>query len=168
MPLTLNVGVSKKVGQPDYGSLGASCNIDVELDASLLRDDLDGFQRHVRNAFTACRQAVNDELARNQTVDASATDGTRYPSQQRQHQHGNGTNGNGSHRATRKQADFINQLARQIPGLVVRQLDTIVSRLHSKPLADLNSLEASAVIDTLRAVKEGRIQLDAVLGEAQV
>ncbi len=64
MPLTLNVGMSRKLGQPDYGSIGASCNVSVELDVSLLTGDPDGFQRHVRNAYAACSRAVNDELAR--------------------------------------------------------------------------------------------------------
>jgi hypothetical protein len=35
MPLTLNVGISKKVGLPDFGSVGATCNVSVELDAGL-------------------------------------------------------------------------------------------------------------------------------------
>src|SRR5687767_219737 len=47
MPLTLNVGLTKKMGLPDYGSLGASCHVEVELDGSLLQCDLDGFHRHV-------------------------------------------------------------------------------------------------------------------------
>src|SRR5882757_6582107 len=64
MPLKLSVGLSRKVGQPDYGSLGASCGVEVELDPTLLRDDLDGFHASVRDAFVACRQAVNDELSR--------------------------------------------------------------------------------------------------------
>ena len=34
MPLKLNVGVSRKVGLPDYGSVGASCNVEVELDST--------------------------------------------------------------------------------------------------------------------------------------
>ena len=63
MPMTVKVGLAKKVGQPDFGSLGASCDIELELDGSLLFHDLDGLQQKVRAAYTACRQAVNDELA---------------------------------------------------------------------------------------------------------
>ena len=70
MPLRLNVGVSRKLGLPEYSSVGASCNIDVELDSSLLQTDLDGFHTQVRDAFVAAQQAVNDELIRLQTQPA--------------------------------------------------------------------------------------------------
>lgn len=64
MPLKLNVGVSRKVGLPDYGSLGATCNLEVELDSTLLHSDLATFHAQVRDAYIAAHQAVNDELAR--------------------------------------------------------------------------------------------------------
>jgi hypothetical protein len=60
----LNVGVSRKVGLPDYGSAGASCNIEIELSSELLRRDRDGFQEQVRAAYAAARRAVYDELSR--------------------------------------------------------------------------------------------------------
>ncbi len=63
MPMTVKVGLAKKVGQPDYGSLGASCEVALELDAGLLFSDLDGFHRKVQAAYMACRQAVQDELS---------------------------------------------------------------------------------------------------------
>ena len=64
MPMKLNVGVSRKVGLPDYGSVGASCNLEMELDAGLLEKDLDGFHARIRGAYVAAHQAVHDELAR--------------------------------------------------------------------------------------------------------
>ncbi|APW63214.1 hypothetical protein [Paludisphaera borealis] len=64
MPLKLNVGVSRKLGLPEFSSVGASCNVEVELDSSLLQSDLDGFHAQVRGAFTAACQAVDDELVR--------------------------------------------------------------------------------------------------------
>jgi len=175
MPMTLNVGLSRKLGLPDYGSLGASCNVTVELDAALLRDDLDGFHAQVRNAYTACRQAVQDELSRHQAGEP-AHDPNQPPiapagRTARQNGNGNsngsartaGTNGHGAHTASSKQLDYINQLARQIHGLGVRRVDMLANKMFGKPLAALSSLDASGLIDTLKGVKAGEINLRDVL-----
>ena len=61
--LKLNVGTNRKIGQPDFGSAGASCNLELELDTALFQD-LEGLQQVVRRAYAACNQAVQDELAR--------------------------------------------------------------------------------------------------------
>jgi hypothetical protein len=170
MPLTLNVGISKKLGLPDYGSIGAMCNVTVELDASLLTQDLDGFHRHVRNAYVACAQAVNDELAGHKAGDDARNNGhtDRVSGNGSSNSHaatrsnGNG-NGNGGHQASEKQMNYVNQLARSIRGLGVRRLDSLTGKMFGKPLADLTSLDASGLIDTLKAIKEGRVSLDAAL-----
>src|SRR4051794_40563732 len=64
MPMKLNVGVSRKVGLPDYGSVGASCNLELEVESSLIDRDLDAFHAKIRDADVAAHQAVHDELAR--------------------------------------------------------------------------------------------------------
>lgn len=45
MPLKLNVGVARTVGQAEFGSYSASCYVEMELDQALLQSDLDGFGR---------------------------------------------------------------------------------------------------------------------------
>jgi hypothetical protein len=62
MPLKLNVGVSRKVPLPDYGSVGAFCNPELELDAALLERDLDGFQTQIPGANLAACQAVQNKM----------------------------------------------------------------------------------------------------------
>jgi hypothetical protein len=185
MPMSINVGLSKKVGLPDYGSVGATCNVQFEADHNLLDRDLEAFQQRVKNAFVACRQAVQDQLARELNASASSNNGTatREPAKAANGTNGNGagnnhansngnrTNGNGSnghhngdgHRVSEKQLTFIRQLAGSIKGLGVRRLDALTAKMFSKPLADLSSLDASGLIDVLKDVKAGKIDLDSVL-----
>ena len=162
--LKLSVSTCKKIGLPDYGSLGASCGVTVEVDGSLLEHDLETLQRHIKNAYVACSQAVNDELARQQDggEPAAAANGHARSS-------GNGhvaTSGNGNgHQASEKQLGYARQLAGQIRGLGVRRLETICQTMFGKPLADLATVDASGLIDTLKEIKAGTISVsDALTG----
>ncbi len=83
MPLRLNVGVSRKVGLPDYCSVGASCNVEIELSQELLDHDLQTFQDRVRTAYVAAHQAVHDELARLQQPVATGSSLTPTPTARR-------------------------------------------------------------------------------------
>jgi len=167
MPLKLNVGISKKVGLPDYGSLGSSCNVELELDGSLIFEDLDGFHQKVRQAYVACAQAVNDELSRQQGNGQHTAASTARPNTAESASNGNGhRNGTNGHRATEKQVNYIRQLSGQIRGLGVRRLETLANKMFDKPVADLSSLDASSLIDTLKAIKEGRLELDVALNGA--
>lgn len=143
MPLTLNVGISKKLGLPNYGSVGAICNVTVELDAALLTQDTDGFQRHVRSAYVACAQAVNDELARHK---ASNDDGSN-----------GGTNGNGSRRSTGRSA--TQSQVRAIHAIAKRQRIDLNAELRSRfdvdRPDDLGISQASELIDSLKASANG-------------
>jgi DNA polymerase IIIc chi subunit len=79
--MTVKVGLAKKVGQPDFGSLGASCNIELELDGGLLFNDLEGLQQKIQTAYVACRQAVNDELDGRQREEAVTVNGHEQPAE---------------------------------------------------------------------------------------
>ncbi len=79
MPMKLNVGVSRKVGLPDYGSVGASCNLEMELESGLLEKDLDGFHARIRAAYIAAHQAVHDGLARLQSPTNVRTESPSSP-----------------------------------------------------------------------------------------
>jgi hypothetical protein len=63
MPLKLNVGLTKKIGLPEYSSAGASINVEIELDSNLINDPA-GFQAQVTTAYEAARAALDDQVAR--------------------------------------------------------------------------------------------------------
>lgn len=173
MPLTINLGLSKKLGLPRYSSVGASCNVQFEVDASLLQNDVKGFHSRVRSAYIACRQAVQDELAQHQRSASASSAGqvgsdaapeaNGSPSSSNGHEENGHQNGSDGRRATQKQMDYIDQLARQITGLGIRRLESLAQTMFSQPMAELSSLNASGLIDCLKGIKAGEIDLDAAV-----
>ena len=61
MPLKLNVGASKKVGENNYGSRGASINVEMELDSALVGDPA-RLQERIRQLFGLVRTSLAEEL----------------------------------------------------------------------------------------------------------
>ncbi|SIO11069.1 hypothetical protein SAMN05444166_2501 [Singulisphaera sp. GP187] len=170
MPLRLNVGVSKKLGLPEYSSVGASCNLELEVDSMLIHTDLDGLHEQIRGAFVTARQAVNDELARLQTQAALAVATHAGATNGRVHGSGasineaptkpNGsrvrTNGTGSRPHSAKPAT-ANQV-RAIVAIAQRQRADLEGLLrdeyHVERPEDLSLAQASAFIDQLRITSE--------------
>jgi hypothetical protein len=163
MPVKLNVGVSRKVGLPDYGSVGATCNVEVELDGSMLKGDLEAFHAQVRHAYAAARRAVQDELARLRAAGSQAP--TKPPARDAVNGSGPGdghARGNGEavlagriaseasrsgKPATASQVKAIRSIARQ------READLVAilrSEYDVESAEDLTLRQASALIDWLK------------------
>ncbi len=62
MPTKVSVGLSRKTGLPNYSSIGASCHVELELDASVLDSNPERFRLQVQRAYAACRDSVETEL----------------------------------------------------------------------------------------------------------
>jgi len=144
MPLKLNVGLSRKVGQPDYGSRGASVNLELELDSSLVSDN-SRLQERIRELFQLARQSVDDELDHpHQTSSNSA----------RQDQSPNGN----SHRQEAPRAATQSQV-RAIHAIAGRRRIDLVAELRGRFSVDrpedLSIMQASELIDALKGTPDG-------------
>jgi hypothetical protein len=159
--MKLNVGVSRKVGLPNYGSVGASCNLEMELDAGLLEKDLDGFHARIRGAYVAAHQAVHDELARLQVpVDDAAERAFRKLSRPLSRNDRATSNGNGSSsslegdRARIRKSATPNQVKAIIAISRKQDADLVGLLRHdyaAERVEDLTIREASELIDRLRS-----------------
>jgi len=160
------VGICKKIGQPDYGSLGATCHVEFDLDQALIAHDLESFRQQISDAFAACSEAVHEELARQRGSSATEKPAASKPA----------SNGNGApHRngqqhttpvaapASEKQLIYLRQLARLVPAVGLRRLDEVAQSVCGKTTVVLSTAEASRLIDSLKAVKAGEIDLQQIL-----
>lgn len=155
MSITAKVGLSKKVGLPHYGSVGASCEFEVEVDAAVLSRDPAEVHKQLQATYQACRQAVEAELSRHR------------PAKEERSSNGRGSNGDGQGKpATPKQIEYARNLAEAPGGVGAEQLDMLCQKMFQQPFAEINSLQASNLIDTLKQIRDGSIDLESALEAA--
>ncbi len=72
--LKLNVGLNRKVGEPNYGSRGGSVHMEVELDNSLMQEP-ERLRETVSRLFAMVRQSLEQELVADSDSNRSALEG---------------------------------------------------------------------------------------------
>jgi hypothetical protein len=150
MPLKLNIGLNRKVGEANYGSRGASVNLEIELDSQLVGDTAK-LQEKIRQSFGMVRASRDEEL--NGNGNGHATPNHNASDARPRSNNGNGTNrtnGSGSNNprpATQSQVKAIIAIARR------HRIDLaafLQERFHITRPEDLSIQDASTVIDTLK------------------
>jgi hypothetical protein len=61
MPLRLNLGLSRKIGESNYGSRGASINVEVEVESALVGDAAK-LKDRIRQIYGLVRDSLAEEL----------------------------------------------------------------------------------------------------------
>ncbi len=136
MPLKLNVGLSKKVGEQNYGSRGASVHVEMELDASTFSEP-QRLQERIRQLFNIARSSVADELNRKCWSSNASSNG-----------HSGERQSNQVPPATRSQVKALFAIAKS-NGLDINSI--VQDRFRVSRPDDLSIKEASALIDDLKS-----------------
>ena len=151
MGVKIHVGYCQKIGLPNYGSEGAHCDLEIEVDTTVFSNP-EMLRQRLHEVYATCRNAVEMELE-HRRQDA------KCPESEVNH---NETSGKTYRPPSPKQSKYAEQLASQIKSLGLRKLDNLCERMYQKSFAALSGLETSNLIDTLREAKAGRIDLAAI------
>ena len=151
MTARLTVGLSQKIGQPNFGSVGASCHIDFELESNLLNGEREQLTERIRETFLLCRQEVRRELAAD-----IARESEHVPESNPVNGSGGSANGhsqNGGRRtparpATDAQIRAIHAIAAKAKVQVASQLE---SEFGVRSPRELNLWQASELIELLKS-----------------
>ncbi|WP_404308173.1 hypothetical protein [Neorhodopirellula lusitana] len=54
--------MTRKVGRPNFGSACATCQLEIEIDHTVMNDHADPLTERIRRTFDLCRQEVDREL----------------------------------------------------------------------------------------------------------
>jgi hypothetical protein len=155
--LKLNVGASRKVTDNNYGSRGASVNLELEVDASLAAEP-GKLQEEIRRLFGLVRASVAEELNGHGTAAGNGVADPQTANPRVRHSGGGttygraGTNGAGSRPATASQVRALHAIARS-QGIELSQF--LYDRFQLRRANDLSIKQASTAIDALRAVGVG-------------
>jgi hypothetical protein len=165
MPLKLNLGLSKKVADANFGSRGASVNVDLELESALI-SEAGKLQDRIRQLFNMVRSSLAEELEGNGSANAkgnrdghnkngtSPSNGAAQRTSDPPERKGNGTSqsSRGPRPATTAQVKAINAIARK------QQVDlplVLQNRFHLARPEELSIKEASDLIDALKSSSGG-------------
>jgi hypothetical protein len=148
MPLKLNVGLSRKVADQNYGSRGASVNVELEVESALAADPAK-LRDRIRLTFGSIRDSLVEELngstTNGQQPRSNGNGQTQVPS--------NGSNGNNGQRsstprpATQSQVRAITAIAKRRQ---INLVELLGSRFNVRQAQDLSIKQASQLIDELK------------------
>jgi hypothetical protein len=153
--MKLNVGLSRKVGEPNYGSRGASVNLELELDNSLVEQP-ERLRERIRQLYQLAKASVDEELNASSPEPANgASNGhsfDRYRTNGNGASNGHSSNGHGPRQATSSQVKAIHAIASR------NRIDVgrlVQDRFNVQRPDDLSISDASTLIDELKAVPAG-------------
>jgi hypothetical protein len=135
--IKLNAGVSRKVGEPNYGSRGASVNVELELESSVV-NDTEALYEKIRRLFALAKKSVDEELG----ISAPA------PS------NGGGPANVPSNTETREATDKQKHAIAAICGENGFDGDKEAMGLFDRPVSQLTLPEASQLIDHLKKLRD--------------
>lgn len=147
--IKLNAGISRKIGEPNYGSRGASVNLELELESHAFQDPQQLHDK-IRRLFAMAKSAVDEELG--MAAEAARADPPSSAAPQSSSQSPSPpspvSSANGNRPATESQLRAIRAISQRL-GL---DPDEEAERLVHRPAAQLRLQEASKLIDHLKQV----------------
>ena len=144
MAVTVNVGFSRKVGEPNYGSRGASVHLEVEFDRGAIEDG-ERFRSEMERIFEQARDAVDRELQRNLPSSSEPQADSDECSEVSHNQNGRKR---APRPATPNQVRAIQAIAQHRAVDLSQLLD---AEFNSKAPEELTIVEASQLIDRLKS-----------------
>jgi len=153
--MKLNVGLCRKIGEAHYGSRGATVNLELELDSSLVSDPA-RLKERIRQLFALVRTSLAEELNGGNGNGHSQQPNCEAPPPSSQNGNGNGHSasaptgpGSGGQRpATQSQVKAIHAIARSRR---INVFQFLQERFQVGRPDDLTLKDASAAIDELKS-----------------
>lgn len=143
---SITVGLQQKIGQPNFGSIGASCNIEVRLDDDEAQLP-EIVSAKVKQAFAQCRDCIAKELSQHVTAHASDAPMHEKTAEPNRNSERNGSANRGQRTATEAQVRAIRAIAGKAGLSLASELEQGFGVRNPN---QLTIAQASQLIDSLK------------------